>query len=164
MASVDPTIFSVGGSHPQTVHATLPPSQWKKLLAVVKVIEMRLRFVALMAVTGLVFGNWDAIWNHYEKWQRPAEMRPEATGAIEFFCPMHPGIVRDEPCGCPSCGMPLSRRNGAGPTHFPRGFYRVCGSRKTKYPWLAYVPSRWHTPRSLRPSRQSAKWRAPRRG
>src|SRR5262249_41072972 len=28
----------------------------------------------------------------------------------EFWCPMHPTIIRDQPDKCPICGMPLSKR------------------------------------------------------
>ena len=101
---------------------TMPrPLRGKTYRAVLKVVELRLRFVALMAITGLVFSNWDAIWNTYEKWHRPAVERPAATSGAEFFCPMHPGVVRDEPCGCPSCGMPLARRKKGSFGALPEG-------------------------------------------
>src|SRR5262249_2774648 len=64
---------------------------------------------------------WEGIWNTYEKWHRPAAERPAATSGAEFFCPMHPGIVRDEPCGCPSCGMPLARRKKGSFGALPEG-------------------------------------------
>jgi Cu(I)/Ag(I) efflux system membrane fusion protein len=110
MSPHDPSRPSDEGPRPPEVNTTAPPSRWKEFRAVVKVVELRLRFVALMAITGLVFGNWDAIWNRYEKWHRPPVERPTATAGAEFFCPMHPGVVRDEPCSCPSCGMSLARR------------------------------------------------------
>ena len=31
----------------------------------------------------------------------------------EYYCPMHPQIVRDNPDKCPICGMPLSQREAA---------------------------------------------------
>ena len=52
-----------------------PLSRWRKFRLVVKVVELRLRFVALMAATALVFAYWDEIWNRYEKWMRPAARR-----------------------------------------------------------------------------------------
>jgi Cu+-exporting ATPase len=33
-----------------------------------------------------------------------------ATTRIEFTCPMHPEIVRDQPGNCPICGMALEPR------------------------------------------------------
>ena len=53
----------------------LPLTRWQKFRMVVKVVELRLRFIALMAATGLVFGYWDTIWNYYEKYTRPAGER-----------------------------------------------------------------------------------------
>ena len=86
-----------------------PRTRFQKFRIVVKVVELRLRFVALMAVTGLTFAYWDTIWNRYDKWMRPANTHASASG-IEFYCPMHPQVVQDDPGSCPICGMPLARR------------------------------------------------------
>jgi Cu(I)/Ag(I) efflux system membrane fusion protein len=78
---------------------------------VMKVVELRLRFIALMAGTGLVFGYWDTIWNHYEKWTRPPGGGVHAAASdVEYYCPMHPTVIQSEPGSCPICGMPLSKR------------------------------------------------------
>jgi Cu(I)/Ag(I) efflux system membrane fusion protein len=90
--------------------AGAPLTRWQKIRLVIKVVELRVRFIALMAITGLVFGYWDTIWNHYEKWTRPAGERVAAASDVEHFCPMHPNVVRGEPANCPICGMPLSKR------------------------------------------------------
>ncbi len=39
--------------------------------------------------------------------------RPRNGGAVEYTCPMHPEIVRDEPGSCPICGMALEPRVAA---------------------------------------------------
>jgi membrane fusion protein, copper/silver efflux system len=96
-------------------------TRWQKFRMIVKVVELRLRFIALMAITGLVFGYWDTIWNRYEKWMRPQAIRHAAHTGIEFFCPMHPSVVRDEPGGCPICGMPLSKRAKGAQADVPQG-------------------------------------------
>lgn len=87
-----------------------PLTRWKKIRLVVKVIELRLRFLALMAATGMIFAYWDTIWNYHDKWTRPAGEQIAAEPDTEFYCPMHPSVVRGEPGICPICGMPLSKR------------------------------------------------------
>jgi Cu(I)/Ag(I) efflux system membrane fusion protein len=98
-----------------------PLTRWQKFRLVVKVVELRLRFVALMAVTGLVFAYWDTLANHYEKWNRPRGDHAVAAADIEFFCPMHPSVVQAEPGNCPICGMPLSKRKKGETQALPEG-------------------------------------------
>jgi Cu(I)/Ag(I) efflux system membrane fusion protein len=85
-------------------------TRWQKAKLVIKVVELRLRFIALMAITGLTFYYWDTIWNRYEKWSRPAAIPSAAASDTEYYCPMHPSVVRESPGNCPICGMPLSKR------------------------------------------------------
>jgi Cu(I)/Ag(I) efflux system membrane fusion protein len=91
-------------------------------------IELRLRFVAVLVVAGLIVGYWDTLQNYWDHWTRPTAA---ASGALddgmEFYCPMDPHIVRDrlEPSGavpkCPICGMPLSKRKKGEPLKLPPG-------------------------------------------
>src|SRR5262249_43833802 len=81
-------------------------TRWQKFRLVVKVVELRLRFIALMAATGLAFAYWDELWNRYDKWMRPTGQHATASG-IEYYCPMHPQVVQDQMGTCPICGMPL---------------------------------------------------------
>src|SRR5437016_3753915 len=84
---------------------------------VVKAVEIRLRFIAILVGIGLVIGYWDTIRNYWDKWTRPTAASV-ATGLVgeEYYCPMHPNVTRDrlDPDGsipkCPICGMPLSKR------------------------------------------------------
>jgi Cu(I)/Ag(I) efflux system membrane fusion protein len=85
----------------------------RNLALVAKVVELRLRFVVLMAGTGLAFFYWDTIINYIDKWQHVRSVRHQPTAAgpgVEFFCPMDPSVVREESGQCPICGMPLARR------------------------------------------------------
>lgn len=82
--------------------------------AVTKVVFARLRFLSVFLVAGFIVGYWDDIRNHWDKWTRPA-VAPDAlvaaaTSDIEYYCAMHPNIVRAEPGNCPICGMPLIKR------------------------------------------------------
>jgi multidrug efflux pump subunit AcrA (membrane-fusion protein) len=101
---------------------------WKKFFLVIKVIEVRLRFIAILLVTALAIGYWDTITNYWDKWTRsaPTEISKLAEDE-EFYCPMHPQVVRDDfdPNGqtphCPICGMPLSLRKKGAPPVLPPG-------------------------------------------
>jgi Cu(I)/Ag(I) efflux system membrane fusion protein len=90
--------------------ASPSPTRRQKFWLVVKVVEIRLRFIALMAATGFVFAYWDTIGSRYDKWMRPAVERPIAASGIAFYCPMHPHVVQEEPGSCPICGMTLAKR------------------------------------------------------
>jgi multidrug efflux pump subunit AcrA (membrane-fusion protein) len=88
----------------------LPHKTW----TVLRVISARLRFVAVFVVAALVLGYWDNIKNHVDKWTRPP-LAPDAlahahASDIEFYCPMHPDVIRERSGQCPKCGMPLVKR------------------------------------------------------
>jgi Cu(I)/Ag(I) efflux system membrane fusion protein len=96
------------------------------LWLIIKVVEFRLRFVALMTATGFLFAYAETLANYYAKWTRPPGGRAEASAGVEFFCPMHPNVVVDQPAGCPTCGMPLARRQkGQAPAATEGGTARV---------------------------------------
>ena len=67
-----------------------PLTRWQKLRLVIKVVELRLRFVALMAITGLVFAYWDTIWNRYDKYMRPAAPVHTAAFGLRVLLPDAP--------------------------------------------------------------------------
>jgi membrane fusion protein, copper/silver efflux system len=100
-----------------------PPSHWRhNLWTFVKILNVRMRFILLMVVTGLVAAQWDSITAHWERWTRPKHATESAdTIRTEYYCPMHPSVVRDEPGSCPICGMPLSRRIAGEKATLPEG-------------------------------------------
>ena len=95
----------------------------RKVGQAVKAVFGRLRFIALFVIVGVVAAQWETIVNHYQRWARPAGATDRvAVPNVEYYCPMHPQIVRDTPGNCPICGMPLSKRaKSAGPTSLPEG-------------------------------------------
>ncbi len=99
----------------------VPLTRWQKVRLVVKVVELRLRFIALMAITALVFAYWDYLWNRYDKLMRPAAMAHATASGIEFYCPMHPQVVQDAQGTCPICGMPLAKRKKGEKATLPPG-------------------------------------------
>jgi membrane fusion protein, copper/silver efflux system len=102
------------------LHAPAEFTGWRKtwwwLAFVVRVNLARLRFIAAIAVIGFILTQWDYLVARYEKWTRPAANAAlAAEPEFEWFCPMHPSIVRDNPRDkCPICFMPLSRRKKGG--------------------------------------------------
>ncbi|MGE3804282.1 MAG: efflux RND transporter periplasmic adaptor subunit [Gemmataceae bacterium] len=77
---------------------------------VLKTVQARLRFFVILALVGGTLASWDWIRAVFEHWTRPDPAQTLASSGLEFWCPMHPTIVRDEPDKCPICGMPLSKR------------------------------------------------------
>lgn len=113
-----------------TIDSTAPKGFWKRLWFWVKFLEIRLRFVALLVLTGIVVGYWENIQNHYERAQRERAGVAEHIGhdavtagaaTEEFFCPMHPFVVRSAKGKCPICGMDLARRKKGEATTLPEG-------------------------------------------
>lgn len=82
----------------------------QRLWGALKILNVRLRFILLMVATGVIAAQWDTITAYWELWTRPAAPAVSAAVASEFYCPMHPSVIRDEPSQCPICGMPLSKR------------------------------------------------------
>lgn len=82
---------------------------WFDFVILVKLA--RLRFIAILAAIGIVITQWDTLVAYYDKWTRPTTAATAVASDTEFFCPMHPSVVRDSGKEkCPICFMPLSKR------------------------------------------------------
>lgn len=83
---------------------------WFDFIILVKLA--RLRFIGILAVIGLVITQWDTLLAYYDRFTRPTgEAQATSSSDIEFFCPMHPAVIRDNAKEkCPICFMPLSKR------------------------------------------------------
>ena len=83
-----------------------------RIWTLIRIVNVRLRFVFLMVLVGVIVGYWENLANYYDRWTRPGReaVARESAEATEYYCPMHPNIVRSRPGQCPICGMPLSER------------------------------------------------------
>ena len=91
---------------------------WFDFIVLVKLA--RLRFIAILVAIGAVITQWDALVARYDKWTRPANAAAVAASDVEYFCPMHPTVVRASGKDkCPVCFMPLSKRKKGGAAQEP---------------------------------------------
>jgi membrane fusion protein, copper/silver efflux system len=96
----------------------------RRIWGFLRIMNVRLRFVFLMVATGLIAANWEDITNHWERWTRPRSATVAAeNAAYEYYCPMHPSVVRGEPGNCPICGMPLTKRTRNDEPSLPEGTF-----------------------------------------
>jgi Cu(I)/Ag(I) efflux system membrane fusion protein len=111
--------MSTANTEPPAAHR---PSAGRRLWWFFEVLNVRLRFIFLMVLVGFVVGYWENITNYYDRWRRPATA-PDLVAAeeIEFYCPMHPNIIRATESSCPICGMPLSKRPKSGHVELAEG-------------------------------------------
>lgn len=104
---------------PGPAQPTAPPAR-SRVGTFLRILNVRLRFILLMVLVGLISANWEGLMNHYDRWRRPARADDGLHAAqVEFYCPMHPNIVSGSPGNCPICGMPLVRRDKAAPVELP---------------------------------------------
>lgn len=82
---------------------------WFDFIILVKLA--RLRFVGILALIGIVITQWDTLVAYYDRYTRPADVATVTSSDVEWFCPMHPTVVRNNGKEkCPVCFMPLSKR------------------------------------------------------
>jgi membrane fusion protein, copper/silver efflux system len=82
---------------------------WFDFIILVKLA--RLRFIGILALIGVIITQWDTLASYYDKWTRPATATLAESSDVEYFCPMHPAVVRENAREkCPICCMPLSKR------------------------------------------------------
>jgi Cu(I)/Ag(I) efflux system membrane fusion protein len=90
---------------------SLPRQIWWWIDFLILVNLARLRFVVILLVIGIIILKWDLLVQYYQKWTRPAAGDSAAESGVEYFCPMHPSVIRKNPKDkCPICFMPLSKR------------------------------------------------------
>ncbi len=99
-------------------------SRWGALGMVVRAVQVRLRFIIVLALAFLVVGRWEAIRNTWERLTRGALVGSERSAVstdTEYFCPMDPGVLSDWPGKCGICNMGLVRRKKGEAVMLPSG-------------------------------------------
>jgi hypothetical protein len=120
----------VHDEEPRSSARTFAPAQpanqrswWRRVGTTLRVIQVRLRFVAIFLVVFLVIGSWDTLSNYWDRLTTfsTSEAPQAVSGNTEYFCPMCPGVISDWPSKCPVCNMALVRRKKGGPVQLPDG-------------------------------------------
>ena len=106
-----------------------PPSptrtRGESLGLIFRAIQVRLRFVAILALSFLIVGRWELIRDRWERLTRAARgvdpMANAVSSDTEYFCPMDPGVVSEWPGKCGACNMALVRRKKGDSAPLPSG-------------------------------------------
>lgn len=102
-------------------------TKWQRVKFALRAIEVRLRFIGVFLLIGLSMVYWTTFEAYWDRWTRPDDAALVAEEGSEYYCPMHPSVVRPglEPNGsvpsCPICGMPLSKRKKGDAPELPEG-------------------------------------------
>jgi hypothetical protein len=91
---------------------------------VFRALQVRLRFIVVLAVAFLVVGQWDVLRNRWERLTRGLRgdaLQTSVSNDTEYFCPMDPGVLSDWPGKCGVCNMSLVRRKKGEAVPLPSG-------------------------------------------
>jgi membrane fusion protein, copper/silver efflux system len=98
---------------------------WQRIVLAARVVQVRLRFVAVLLIAFLVVGFWGNlrnVWDTMVHRVMGAHVGQQAvSGETEYWCPMCPGVVSDWPAICPVCNMDLIRRKRGEAVVLPEG-------------------------------------------
>ncbi len=112
---------SAAAAQPTTRHGARGRRVWLAL----RVVQVRMRFVAVLLVAFLVVGLWGNLRNIWDTWTYRLTGAHAGRHAIsedtEYFCPMDPGVVSGWPAICPVCNMDLVRRKKGDAVFLPEG-------------------------------------------
>lgn len=103
-----------------------PRSRWWRAAGMaLRALQVRLRFVIILAVAFLIAGQWEAVRNQWDRLTRVVLGGSTHADAVspdtEYFCPMDPGVVSEWPGKCGICNMALVRRKTGDAAPLPSG-------------------------------------------
>jgi Cu(I)/Ag(I) efflux system membrane fusion protein len=96
----------------------------QNVLWALRVAQVRLRFLFVLAAGFLIVGKWHVLRNYWETLTTPSPGRNVNGGVSaesEYFCPMCPGVISVWPTNCSVCNMPLVRRKKSDAQQLPDG-------------------------------------------
>ncbi|WP_165223505.1 heavy metal-binding domain-containing protein [Aquisphaera insulae] len=105
------------------------PSRLKRftrvILLAVRTLQVRLRFILILAAAFAVVGRWDTLRNYVDRWMSGLVGGGDASRSAppnsEYFCPMDPAVVSTWPGKCDICNMALVRRKVGDAAPLPSG-------------------------------------------
>lgn len=92
--------------------------------SVLRVAQVRLRFLFVLAAGFLIVGKWHVLGNYWQTLTTSLPGRNVGGGVsseTEYFCPMCPGVISAWPTNCSVCNMPLVRRKKSDSRQLPDG-------------------------------------------
>ena len=103
-------------------HIRERPTTWGRVAFVLRLVQVRLRFLAVLVAAFVVVGNWDFLRHYWDKltWT-PTPAAEGVSGETEYWCPMCPGVVSDWPGKCSVCNMALVQRQRGEAVPLPDG-------------------------------------------
>jgi Cu(I)/Ag(I) efflux system membrane fusion protein len=97
----------------------------QRIVLAARVVQVRLRFVAVLLIAFLVVGFWGNLRNVLDtmvhRMMGGHVGQQAVSGETEYWCPMCPGVVSDWPAICPVCNMDLIRRKRGEAVVLPEG-------------------------------------------
>lgn len=91
---------------------------------VLRGVEVRLRFAAVLLVLAGIMAGWSWIragWERFVSTWTPRGSTAAVSADSEFFCPMDPGVISAWPAICPICNMDLIPRKKSDAVLLPEG-------------------------------------------
>lgn len=121
---VSPSERDETNAGPLASDGRVPSAERGKWWLLLRGLEVRLRFVVLVALLAGLFSGWswlESAWNRLMAGWSSVDPQAAVSQDTEFFCPMDPGVLSQWPAICPICNMDLVPRKKADAVLLPEG-------------------------------------------